>query len=102
MSAFGGKANIIQEKADIKKCPLMTQSGHRPALPVSLFGTLRLPENRPTVRAREFLTFVSGSAASLAVALLLDRPQIGTHRPSFLLTELDGGHVGMDRRDSTF
>jgi hypothetical protein len=29
MSAFGGKADIIQEKADIKKCPLMTQSGHR-------------------------------------------------------------------------
>jgi len=28
MSAFGGKADIIQEKADIKKCPLMTQSGH--------------------------------------------------------------------------
>jgi len=27
MSAFGGKADIIQEKADIKKCPLMTQSG---------------------------------------------------------------------------
>jgi hypothetical protein len=38
----------------------------------------------------------------LAVVLLLDRPQIGTHRPSFLLTELDGGHVGMDRGDSTF
>jgi len=29
MSAFGGKADIIQGKADIKKCPLMTQSGHR-------------------------------------------------------------------------
>jgi len=28
MSAFGGKADIIQEKADIKKCPLMTQSGY--------------------------------------------------------------------------
>jgi hypothetical protein len=28
MSAFGGKADIIQEKADIEKCPLMTQSGH--------------------------------------------------------------------------
>ena len=28
MSAFGGKADIIQGKADIKKCPLMTQSGH--------------------------------------------------------------------------
>ena len=28
MSAFGGKADIIQEKADMKKCPLMTQSGH--------------------------------------------------------------------------
>jgi hypothetical protein len=28
MSAFGGKADIIQEKADLKKCPLMTQSGH--------------------------------------------------------------------------
>jgi hypothetical protein len=41
-------------------------------------------------------------AASLAVELLLDRPQIGTHRPSFLLTELDGRHVGMDRGDSTF
>jgi hypothetical protein len=25
MSAFGGKADIIQEKADIRKCPLMTQ-----------------------------------------------------------------------------
>ena len=30
MSAFGGKADIIQGKADIKKCPLMTQSGHWP------------------------------------------------------------------------
>jgi hypothetical protein len=29
MSAFGGKADIIQGKADIKKCPLMTQSRHR-------------------------------------------------------------------------
>jgi hypothetical protein len=29
MSAFRGKADIIQGKADIKKCPLMTQSGHR-------------------------------------------------------------------------
>jgi hypothetical protein len=29
MSAFGGKADIIQGKADIKKCPLMTQSGHQ-------------------------------------------------------------------------
>jgi hypothetical protein len=29
VSAFRGKADIIQEKADIKKCPLMTQSGHR-------------------------------------------------------------------------
>ena len=27
MSAFGDKADIIQRKADIKKCPLMTQSG---------------------------------------------------------------------------
>ena len=25
---FWGKADIIQGKADIKKCPLMTQSGH--------------------------------------------------------------------------
>ena len=56
------------------------QSGHQPALPVSLFG--------------KFVT--------LAVVLLLDRPQIGTHGSSFLLTEFDGGHVGMDRRDSTF
>jgi hypothetical protein len=29
MSAFGGKADIIQGKTDIKKCLLMTQSGHR-------------------------------------------------------------------------
>ena len=29
MSAFGGEADIIQGKVDIKKCPLMTQSGHR-------------------------------------------------------------------------
>jgi hypothetical protein len=28
MSAFGGKADIIQRKADIKECPLLTQSGH--------------------------------------------------------------------------
>ena len=28
MSAFGGKADIILGKADTKKCPLMTQSGH--------------------------------------------------------------------------
>ena len=28
MSAFGGKADMILGKADIKKCPLMTQSGH--------------------------------------------------------------------------
>ena len=28
MSAFGGKAVTVQGKADIKKCPLMTQSGH--------------------------------------------------------------------------
>jgi len=28
MSAFGGKADIVPGKADIKKCPLMTQSGH--------------------------------------------------------------------------
>src|SRR4029077_10835255 len=28
MSAIGGKADIIQGKADIKKCPLMTQSRH--------------------------------------------------------------------------
>jgi hypothetical protein len=28
MSAFGGKADIIRGKADIKKCPLKTQSGH--------------------------------------------------------------------------
>ena len=28
MSAFGGKADIIQGNADIAKCPLMTQSGH--------------------------------------------------------------------------
>jgi hypothetical protein len=27
MSAFGGKADVIQAKADIKKCSLMTQSG---------------------------------------------------------------------------
>jgi hypothetical protein len=26
MSAFGDKADIIQEKVDIKRCPLMTQS----------------------------------------------------------------------------
>ena len=30
----GGKADIFQGKADIKKCPLMTQSGHRRSLPV--------------------------------------------------------------------
>jgi len=29
VSAFEGKADNIQGKADIKKCPLMTQSGHR-------------------------------------------------------------------------
>ena len=28
MSAFGGKADIIQRKADIKECPILTQSGH--------------------------------------------------------------------------
>jgi hypothetical protein len=28
MSAFAGEADIIQGKPDIKKCPLMTQSGH--------------------------------------------------------------------------
>jgi hypothetical protein len=28
MSAFGGKADISQRKADIKECPLLTQSGH--------------------------------------------------------------------------
>jgi hypothetical protein len=28
MSAFEGKADIIQGKADIKKRPIMTQSGH--------------------------------------------------------------------------
>jgi len=28
MSAFGSKADIILGKADIKKCLLMTQSGH--------------------------------------------------------------------------
>ena len=27
MSAFGGKADIIQGKADIKKCPLVAQAG---------------------------------------------------------------------------
>jgi hypothetical protein len=26
LSAVGGKADIIQEKADIKKCPLLTQT----------------------------------------------------------------------------
>ena len=30
-SLSGGKADIIQEKWDIKKCPLMTQSGHATA-----------------------------------------------------------------------
>jgi len=39
MSAFGGKADIIQGKADIKKCPLMTQSGHFPQQP---FGPHRV------------------------------------------------------------
>ena len=38
MSAIGGKADIIQEKADIKKCPLMTQSGH--SLPVGTYVKL--------------------------------------------------------------
>jgi hypothetical protein len=33
MSAFEGKADIIQGKADIKKCPLMTQSGHQADVP---------------------------------------------------------------------
>jgi hypothetical protein len=33
MSAFGGEADIILEKADIKKCPLMTQSGHGETFP---------------------------------------------------------------------
>ena len=28
MSGFGRKADVIQGKADIKNCPLMTQSGH--------------------------------------------------------------------------
>jgi hypothetical protein len=28
-STHGGKADIIQGQADIEKCPLMTQSGHR-------------------------------------------------------------------------
>ena len=32
MSAFGAKADIILGKADIAKCPLMTQSGHRPII----------------------------------------------------------------------
>jgi hypothetical protein len=27
MSAFGGKADIIQEKADFKKCPLLKKRG---------------------------------------------------------------------------
>jgi hypothetical protein len=30
MSAIGGKADIILGKADIKKCPLVTQSRHAP------------------------------------------------------------------------
>jgi hypothetical protein len=32
-STHGGKADIIQEKADIKKCPLMTQRGHSSLIP---------------------------------------------------------------------
>jgi hypothetical protein len=55
------------------------------------------------MRRREFIAFVGGAATwPLGVALLLDRPQIGTHRPRFLLTELDGGHVGMARPRKRF
>ena len=45
MSAFGGKADIIQGKADIKKCPLMTQSEHWPG-PASEVGCVPLPTRR--------------------------------------------------------
>ena len=41
MSAFGGKADIIPEKADIKKSPLVTQSGHR----IDLGRWLALPSD---------------------------------------------------------
>jgi hypothetical protein len=40
---FWGKADIIHEKADIKKCPLMTQSGHIKVWPSKERGAVRAP-----------------------------------------------------------
>jgi len=42
MSAIGGKADIIQGKADIKKCPLMTQSGHQRQLAIHFVPEMNL------------------------------------------------------------
>jgi hypothetical protein len=42
MSAHGGKADIIQGKADIKKCPLAAQTGQTAAVTPNCFQSARL------------------------------------------------------------
>ena len=51
MSAFGGKADIIQRLADIKKCPLMTQSG--------LLFPIALATMSPRTVAREPISLIT-------------------------------------------
>jgi putative ABC transport system substrate-binding protein len=82
MSAFGGKADIIQEKAGIKKCSLMIQSGHQVLLPISQFGPVRclVLGLGGTMKRREFIQALVGSTVCwplVAVAQQSGIPVIG-------------------------
>src|SRR4029453_14094762 len=93
MSAFGGKADIIRGKADIKKCPLMTQSGlggcHSRAFQcTSLIRVLSLGGGNETTRVHHTLRRHSGIVAARcaraadreAGGRLFGRPISGSYR----------------------